>query len=185
MWYSQARRMPVKRSDCFMTTGMARPQRYILHIADGRSAAGNVAHWETIGNTSTHFSIEKDGTIVQHVDTDHIAKGMGTGNSGAIQAEHIGFSGDALTDGQLASTSQLLAWLHFTYNVPIRLSGGPGIAGVGYHRQYLDPIKDKDNPKAHWHCPGTPVIVAIPIILDRARALIEDGSVYFLAAGNR
>jgi hypothetical protein len=164
---------------------MSTPRRYILHIADGRSAEGNVAEWERRGNVSAHFTIEKNGKIVQHVDTDHIAKGVGHSNGGAIHVEHIGFSGDALTDAQLASTAQLLAWTNFTYGLPIQSSGGPTHPGVGYHRQYLDPVKDKDNPKAHWACPGTPVIVAVPIICDRAQAFIDDGSVYFFAAGNK
>ena len=35
------------------------------------------------------------------------------------------------------------------------------------------------------HIPGNPVIVAVPIICDRAQAYIDDGSVYFFAAGNK
>ena len=164
----------------------------IAHISQGPSNASTRNWFETypkvINGTElpenqqfagAHFGIEKDGRVEQFVDTQYICWGAGSANIHAIHVEHVGRSGDALSDDQVEMLGNLLAWcnqihnmeiaLNFmgpTYTSPDQLRSGvkpssyPAInSGLGFHAQY----------GGHPSCPGPTIIGQLPTVVGIAQ----------------
>ena len=64
-------------------------------------------------DASWHFSVAKDGSVYQHVDTSNIAWANGSydANRRFWCIEHEGVAGEPLTPQQLTETTVLMAWL--------------------------------------------------------------------------
>jgi hypothetical protein len=97
-------------------------------------------------SVSAHFGIDTDGTVWQFVDTDDMAFAQGPGNSSWISVENVGFSGNSLTEAQIASAGNLFFWINETYSVPLSLANSSADSGLAYHS--IDPSW------GHPHCPG-------------------------------
>ena len=111
--------------------------KIVLHTTEGSSWPGYGG-----GGSAPHFTVHRDGTIRQHIDTAYSAKalvnrrgGVETNNGGAIQIEFIGscdkswarkhglfFIEDA-TDADLAGLAKVLAWINKTHGVPLTATG--------------------------------------------------------------
>lgn len=111
--------------------------KIVLHTTEGSSWPGYGG-----GGSAPHFTVHRDGTIRQHIDTSRSSKalvnksgGVQTNNAGAIQIEFIGscdkayakkhglfFTEDA-TDKDLAGLAKVLAWISKTHGVPLTASG--------------------------------------------------------------
>jgi hypothetical protein len=168
----------------------------IAHIAEGNSCAAIKGWFETYPKTDkngkvfpenqqyagAHFGVEKNGSIVQFVDTKYICYGAGPANTNAIHVEHCGFHGDELTDAQVEALANLLAWANATHGVSLQLNFNPPPidfsnttvdgkdvsiqsrvwkvgtvypplnSGLGFHSQY----------GGHPQCPGPKIIWQLP-----------------------
>lgn len=111
--------------------------KIVLHTTEGGSWPGYGG-----GGSAPHFTVHRDGTIRQHIDTSRSAKalvnrsgGVETNNGGVIQIEFIGscdrawarkhglfFTEDA-TDKDLAGLARVLAWISKTHGVPLTATG--------------------------------------------------------------
>lgn len=111
--------------------------KIVLHTTEGSSWPGYGG-----GGSAPHFTVHRDGTIRQHIDTSRSAKalvnrsgGVQTNNGGVIQIEFIGscdrawarkhglfFTEDA-TDKDLAGLARVLAWISKTHGVPLTATG--------------------------------------------------------------
>jgi hypothetical protein len=161
-------------------------QTVIAHIAEGISCAGIKGWFETYPKkgrdgkvfpeknqyAGAHFGVEKDGRIVQFVDTRYICYGAGRANPHAIHVEHCGFAGQELTCQQVLALGSLLNWANEAHGISVQLNFNPppldytgGISeeekvlfaaavslpldsGLGFHAQY----------GGHPQCPGPRII---------------------------
>jgi len=182
-FYPRAQSMLLTEAGCIGPTGN-QPRRYIIHATGtpdnvDNSAAGNVATWQAAVrhdrhfHVSAHFTIEKDGTVVQHLDTDNVAYGTGAMHENAIHVEHTGSGHRELTFEQLWATSRLLAWLYglTNGNLPLQLSGADcRTPGVTCHR-HIQEQYHREQPHAHieWRiCPGPRIIAQMQTIIEMA-----------------
>jgi len=111
---------------------------------------------------SAHFTVEADGRIFQHVDTDDGAKGT---RDYAYNSVHIEFASkdEPLTDDQLHYGAGLMAWIASEHpNVRLVAIGtsndDPGDSkqrGITGH-SFVEIAGNVDNPKLN--CPGAAII---------------------------
>lgn len=111
--------------------------KIVLHTTEGGSWPGYGG-----GGSAPHFTVHRDGTIRQHIDTAYAAKalvnrsgGVQTNNGGVIQIEFIGscdrayarkhglFFTEGATDKDLAGLARVLAWISKTHGVPLTATG--------------------------------------------------------------
>lgn len=111
--------------------------KIVLHTTEGSSWPGYGG-----GGSAPHFTVHRDGTIRQHIDTAYSAKalvnrsgGVETNNGGVIQIEFIGscdrawarkhglFFTEGATDKDLAGLARVLAWISKTHGVPLTATG--------------------------------------------------------------
>lgn len=111
--------------------------KIVLHTTEGSSWPGYGG-----GGSAPHFTVHRDGTIRQHIDTAYSAKalvnrsgGVETNNGGCIQIEFIGscdrayakkhklFFTETATDKDLAGLAKVLAWINRTHGVPLTATG--------------------------------------------------------------
>lgn len=129
--------------------GANKPIAAVLHIAQGYMSTAR--SWATSGHfgASWHFSVGRDGSIMQHLDfedggyhagipdtapkpTWKLWRGYGiNANLYTIGIEHEGFSGDGFTDAQRQSSRDLCRWL-------------AGTLGFTYDRDHFPPHADID-----------------------------------------
>lgn len=113
--------------------------KIVLHTTEGSSWPGYNG-----GGNAPHFTVHRDGTIRQHIDTAQSAKalvnrsgGVETNNGGCIQIEFIGscdrawarkhglfFTEDA-TDKDLAGLAKVVAWISKTHGIPLTAVSKP------------------------------------------------------------
>ena len=113
--------------------------KIVLHTTEGSSWPGYNG-----GGNAPHFTVHRDGTIRQHIDTAQSAKalvnrsgGVETNNGGCIQIEFIGscdrawarkhglfFTEDA-TDEDLAGLAKVLAWISKEHGIPLTAVSKP------------------------------------------------------------
>jgi hypothetical protein len=103
---------------------------------------------------SAHFGVAKDGTIIQWVDTDHIAFAQKNGNwppIAYISTEFEGFDTEPLTDLQIQSGARIAAWCSVQHGFPLHLvdHGQPGLTT---HCHYPSFASDPD--WGNHSCPG-------------------------------
>jgi hypothetical protein len=111
--------------------------KIVLHTTEGSNWPGYGG-----GGSAPHFTVHRDGTIRQHIDTARSAKalvnrrgGVETNNGGVIQIEFIGscdrswarkhglFFTENATDRDLAGLARVLAWISKTHGVPLTAHG--------------------------------------------------------------
>jgi len=134
------------------------------------SIGGVFTEFNTAGKgKSAHFGVDKDGTIVQFLDTSRSAFAVDGTRGGVdsywISVENIAIPGDELTDAQIEACADIFRWLHQTENVPLRLAGHKTDKGLGYHSLFLTPEGAARHP-----CPTLKVINQLPDIVDAAQA---------------
>jgi hypothetical protein len=155
--------------------GVTRPPKgLVIHVTDGARTLKALFGFFNLKEqrlrdgsrtrSSTHFGIGKEGTIWQFVDTDHQAFAQGAGAPAWISVENCGIIGEPLTDAQVESAGNILAWLHEIYpSIPLRLAANASDVGLAFHSMDV-----------HWsksrRCPGKKVIAQLPRILDFATA---------------
>ena len=127
--------------------------RYIvLHVMEGSLSGTDAWFHDPHSQVSSHFGIGRDGTIYQWVALNRVAWAQAAYNDAAISIEHEGYSGETLTDVQLAASLELIAWLCAALPaIPHRGSPGPRYAGVLTHASLGVPGGD------HPYCPGVPL----------------------------
>jgi hypothetical protein len=101
---------------------------------------------------AAHFSVRGDGEILQSRDTRYRSAANLDGNHRVIAIENEdhgkAFNGmkrgpeglPALTDAQVESNAEILAWVHQTHGTPLVLcpDSRPTSKGLAYHRQGID-----------------------------------------------
>lgn len=137
---------------------------------------------------AAHFSTYTDGSIDQSRDTAFRSAANLDGNHRVLAIENEDAGKDIpLSDAQVESNAQILAWAHREHGVPLQLcpDSRPGSRGLAYHRQGCDgnfegyryPGRVSGGEK--WSssfgkiCPRDNRIAQLPLILDRARQIIE------------
>jgi hypothetical protein len=162
----------------FQKTGMSKsPKGLVIHIAEAPQLS-SIYYWFNNPNqtvktkkgdvhvsASAHFGIGKDGTIWQFVDTDHMAYAQMAGNPDYFSVEHVGYSGDELTDDQIRALAWLFRYLSDLYGFPLALADQPGDSGLGYHSMGAG--------WGHPDCPGQKIIDQRQQVVDLAREAAE------------
>jgi hypothetical protein len=162
MWVDEiAKRRPIARN--FNHGGMIRPLHgLVLHIQVGHEN-GTFAQFNLVnGGASSHFGNPKRGLLEQFVDTNDKAWAQVAGNAHWISVENEGFPGDSLTESQIENVANLMGWLHWNENVPLKLADSPEDFGLGYHAM------GKKAWGNHLGCPGKPILAQRLLILERA-----------------
>ena len=130
--------------------GTNQPEAAVLHIMQGYMSTAR--QWALTGHygASWHFSVGRDGHIMQHLDFEDggyhagiasppaptptwaLWKGSGVNvNNYTIGIEHEGFSGDGFTEAQRVASRDLCRWLADTI-------------GFAYDRDHFPPHADID-----------------------------------------
>ena len=158
----------------FSTSAIRPPKGLVVHVTDGAltltqlfkffNQKKQILRDGSTTKSSSHFGVAKDGTIWQFVDTEHQAFAQRAGAPSWISVENCGIIGHPLTDAQIESVGNILAWLHMTYpSIPVRLAKNIGDHGLAFHS--IDPSWTRDN-----RCPGKKVIAQLPRIVEFALA---------------
>lgn len=156
----------------------------VVHIASG-FFEGTIS-WEknADADVSSHFVLDRDGTLAQLVDTDDTAWTQRAGNGHWLSVECAGFAAgdkqsngqpwlakypgwDKLTDQQIDAVARLLVKGHQQYGYPLQLAGTPAGKGLGYHSMGAEHGYDW----GHLYCPGEPIKAQLPAILACALTL--------------
>ncbi len=137
-WYPKAERVPWKYQSAEGPTyfkGMNQPEAVVLHVMQGWLTTARV--WAANGHfgASWHFSVGKDGTVLQHLEFGDggyhagvryatvpwpLYRGPGTNvNNYTIGIEHEGFSGTQFTSAQMEASRDLCRWLADELDIPI------------------------------------------------------------------
>lgn len=103
--------------------------KVVWHTTQG---LGDPSGWYAISGGIPHFTILRDGTLLQHYSLYRSSRalknlwgGVQTNLDGAIQIEISGFAGEALAPAQLVTMRRLTKWFTF-HGVPARwLAGAP------------------------------------------------------------
>ena len=159
------------------------PKYIVIHVTQGDNQGGTDSWFNNPkAIVSAHFSIGKDGSVHQYVDTSETAYAEMAWNDRAISIEHNGMSGDHLTAQQKTSLKALLDWIHTTHNIPLVWQpNGNGASGVVSHGELG---VDGGN---HPDCPGANIISDVksliatpapkpPAPAPKARPTIREGA---------
>ena len=90
---------------------------------------------------AAHFSVKKDGTILQSRDTKYQSAANLDGNPRVIAIENEDAAKDVpLSTEQVVSNARILAWVHKTHGTPLQMAPNsrPASRGLAYHRQGVD-----------------------------------------------
>ena len=137
------------------------PRYVIIHGTAGFNSAQDVGYYFQQADVATHYTIGRDGTLVQHVAEQHGAWGNGYVNEGhdpwwtreihpnwlTISIEHVTPSrdnSDALTAIQAQASCQLVKRICERHNIPKQRADATG--GITGHFS-MDPVN-------RWFCPG-------------------------------
>lgn len=151
---------------------MVRPiMGLVLHVEDGSEDGTNSWFHNPKAQASSHFGNPLKGPLDQWVDTDDKAWAEMDGNSRWISVEHEGFSGKAPapTASQIENDAQLLAWLHKTEGVPLRITNSVNRRGLGWHGM------GGAAWGGHYDCPGDRIKKARREIVRRAKQIVQEG----------
>jgi len=95
----------------------------VLHITQGPTAAGAIATFASSVapfRVSSHFVIDRDGTVYQLVDINDTAWHASQVNPVSVGIEHAAIADTLLaTDAQYAASAKLVKWLAGQMNIPI------------------------------------------------------------------
>ena len=140
----------------FTVGGVTRPPlAMVLHTAEG-SYEGTISWQNNAGsNVSSYFVVAKDGRIAQCVDLQNRAWTQAKGNPDHVGVEFEGYGSrnEPLTDAQIKSAGNILAWLHQTYGVPIQATDDPRNGrGLIWHGA------GGTDWGGHFGCPGNAIV---------------------------
>jgi len=150
----------------------------IIHIAAGWFEGTIAWQRDRRAKVSSHFIVGRDGRCAQMVDTAVTAWTQGTGNGHWLSSENEGFLlGDRrsppgwheLSPQMIEKNAQLLARAHHAYGVPLLLATHPTHRGLGYHSMGADAGYNW----GHSACPGGPIKAQLPLILARAKQIVQ------------
>ena len=115
---------------------------------------------------SAHFGIRNDGTVVQWVDTDDTAWAEVGGNHYWVSVEFES-KGEPLTQAQVESGAKLFAWLWHLYRFTLQVTADVTAEGLIHHSA------GGADWGGHFDCPGNRIIEQKPLILARAKDLLD------------
>jgi N-acetyl-anhydromuramyl-L-alanine amidase AmpD len=142
------------------------PRIFVVHIMVGYMAGTDTVFRNPNAEASAHFGVSRGGAVWQWVDTDDTAWHAFNANTYSIGVEHAGFPSELLTDKQIKSSGELLAWAHKHYpNIDLWVNTRIQGSGIAYHEQY-----DAWNLD-HHSCPGHLIEAQIHDILDVAKSV--------------
>lgn len=110
------------------------PDCIAIHIAEGNKASVVAAFKDPNYQKSSHFLVNRDGSITQFVSTGKVAYCQGNvdnpvnelvlarklnPNSYVLSIEHEGFATEDITPAQYATTAKLCKFLHDKWAVPL------------------------------------------------------------------
>lgn len=110
------------------------PDAIAIHIADGLKASVVATFKDPAVQKSSHFLVNKDGSITQFVSTSKVAYCTGNidnpvselaltrtlnPNSWSLAIEHEGFGTQDITDAQYQTTAKLCKFLHDKWGIPL------------------------------------------------------------------
>lgn len=137
---------------------------------------------------AAHFSTRTNGLIEQSRDTKYRSAANLEGNHRVIAIENEDAAKDIpLSDAQVESCAQILAWAHREHGIPLRLcpDSKPGSRGLAYHRQGVDGNFERYQFPGRvaggelWSssfgklCPRDKRIAQLPDILARAKEIVH------------
>jgi len=148
----------------------------VVHIAEG-FYEGTISYQKGPNSVSSHFIVDRDGTICQMVDTDQEAWTQRAGNSAWMSIEFAGFTNanplhashpgwEKLTDQQMESAAKILNKAHQVYGVPVQIANDPNGKGLGHHSMGCN---WPGGAWGHCDCPGDPIIAQKPTIISIAK----------------
>ncbi len=167
-------------------TGPAMTQQrgMVIHIAAGyyngtinwqKNASADVSsHFVVAGPRDKPYGVP-DGKIAQVVDCDVAAWTQRAGNGSWVSSENSGFLPDRLSAAQIESNAQLFARGHLEYGWKLQLAGNPNGYGLGYHSMGSND-GNCNWPGANWghcECPGANIIAQLPLIVERAKQIVN------------
>jgi len=135
----------------------------VVHVAQGDNQGGIDAWFQNPNaRVSAHFSIAKDGTVHQYVDTAQMAYAEMDHNINSISIEHLGYTGDHLTAQQKAADKELFAWIHATHGIRLVRTHNPSdpLGGVIGHGELG--VGGGNHPQ----CPGTNILSDVTNLLN-------------------
>ncbi len=95
----------------------------VLHITEGGSAASAIATFKASvapHRVSSHFVIDRDGTVYQLVDLNYTAWHASQANSRSVGIEHAATTtGKPATEEQYKASAKLVAWLCDHLGIPM------------------------------------------------------------------
>jgi hypothetical protein len=138
----------------------------VLHIQQGNQSGSLAWCKNPASQVSAHFFAPKAGLPVQLVDTADKAWAEMEGNARWLSVENEGYSGQDLTRDQIEACAQILARAHRDLIVPIAASDSIDRGGLGWHGM------GGDAWGGHPDCPGQPVLLQRPAILQRALVIL-------------
>lgn len=126
---------------------------FVLHIAQSPDAPGTISWFRNPrSHVSSHFVIGRTGLVYQCVPLNRMAWAEAYYNNRGISIEHIGYTGQKLTNRQLHASLELLVWLHEQFpQVPLHRTANPNGVGVITHGELG--VLGGDHPD----CPGWPI----------------------------
>lgn len=110
------------------------PDAIAIHIAEGMKASVIATFQDPTVQKSSHFLVNRDGSITQFVSTAKVAYCTGNidnpinelvlsrttnPNSWSLAIEHEGFSTSDITPEQYATTAKICKFLHDKWGVPL------------------------------------------------------------------
>ncbi len=165
--------------------------RVVLHVVatPGEAALTNMDQARSCFNTwnskstpgfhvSAHFCVERDGRVVQFIDTADIAYGTGWLTSGSIHIEHAGNHPHPMSELQLHASADLIGYLKMCHpdinleltGTSIESYGDPKRPGITCHR-FIQEAYHRESPSAdiEWRaCPGSGIIGQMPQLVSLA-----------------
>lgn len=154
----------------FTPGGQASVRGVVVHIMAGTLAGTEAWFRNPQAQASSHFGTGKAGALYQWVDTADRAWAQAGGNATWLSVENEGKGGDELTEAQLESNAEVLAWAHKRYGVPLRLAKSTSDAGLAYH------ALGGAAWGGHTSCPGPRIVAQLPQIVSRAKRIVEGES---------
>ena len=126
---------------------------FVIHVAQSPDAPGTIAWFRNPeAQVSAHFIVDRTGVVYQCVPLDRVAWAEMDYNNRGISIEHIGYTGQKLTNRQLHASLELLVWLHEQFpQVPLHRTANPNGVGVITHGELG--VLGGDHPD----CPGWPI----------------------------
>ena len=146
--------------------GMGHIVGLVLHIQQGYEDGSEAWFKNPASKASAHFLNPKKGPLEQLIDTADKAWAQANGNLNWVSVENEGFVPDKLTASQVENCARLLAWLHLTDNVVLRVTDTPNVGGLGWHGMGGAAWGN------HPDCPGDSIKGQRPAIIGRAQQIL-------------